>query len=178
MQLDATVGVDLDLEGWKEVDGVRDILFDVGLYENPDILTFPPVCVSFGAVSEGYCLPEEEDDAPEDSPDSTNNKRALVGRSLNNQLVSRQSETSRKYNLACDKSKQVVVLSYSDPSVLKNDVRVPIVVPSFPCPDSTEDCLPNANITVITTPAEQRAIVVNKKGQNHEELWNCKLLAL
>lgn len=173
------VGVDLDLEGWEEIDGHRKTLFDVDIYEKPDIFVFPQVCLGFDDVAPGYCLggkKEEDDEDDDDDPGHyVRGRRARIPRTLSPALSPRQDpDTGREpIPLKCDKKKAVQILKYPSPIELAKNTAVPIFVPNIPCGEASEDCWPNANITVITEPLEQRAIV-DQTGLLDQEKWACK----
>jgi len=67
VSLDISLGVEVSLEAWGEVDGKRKTFFDVDLYENDNIYSFPSICKSWGGddgEAEGSCAidlePEDE----------------------------------------------------------------------------------------------------------------------
>ncbi|KAG5296640.1 hypothetical protein I7I48_05528 [Histoplasma ohiense] len=176
IKLDVMVGVDLDLEGWEEIDGHRKTLFDVDIYEKPDIFVFPQVCLGFDDVAPGYCLggkKEEDDEDDDDDPGHyVRGRRARIPRTLSPALSPRQDpDTGREpIPLKCDKKKAVQILKYPSPIELAKNTAVPIFVPNIPCGEASEDCWPNANISVITEPLEQRAIV-DQTGLLDQEKW-------
>lgn len=180
MSIGATVGADLDLEGWKELDGGRDTLFEVDIFEKPDIFTFPPVCLSFGDVSDGYCLPQElpELDDDDDSDDGGNFKRDDEQPTrTTNELAPRQAK-DRDYKLDCETNKQAYALDYPKPTTLINHTAdpIPIIIPDVPCADAAENCEPNdGKPKVVTTQDEQqRAAVVLDLEYGEKEKWHCR----
>ncbi|PGH09671.1 hypothetical protein AJ79_05637 [Helicocarpus griseus UAMH5409] len=176
IRLDVMVGADLDLEGWREIDGDRKNLFDVDIFEKPDIYVFPQMCLAFGDVAPGYCLggqPEEDDEDDDDDPSHfVRRRRKLPTSPIYQGLKRRQDEDTGRdpIPLGCDKSKTVKILKYPGPTDLAQNTAVPIFVPNIPCGEASEDCWPNANISVITTPAAQRAIV-DQTGLLDQEKW-------
>ncbi|PGH08063.1 hypothetical protein GX51_01505 [Blastomyces parvus] len=176
IKLDVMVGADLDLEGWREIDGDRKKLFDVDIFEKPDIFVFPQLCLGFDDVAPGYCLggkKEEDDEDDDDDPGHyVRGRRARLPRTLSPPLSPRQDpDTGRDpIPMKCDKTKAVQILKYPSPVDLAKDTRVPIFVPNIPCGEASEDCWPNANISVITEPLEQRA-VVDQTGLLDQEKW-------
>ncbi|OJD13258.1 hypothetical protein AJ78_06265 [Emergomyces pasteurianus Ep9510] len=176
IKLDVMVGADLDLEGWREIDGDRKTLFDVDIYEKPDIFVFPQLCLAFGDVAPGYCLggkKEEDDEDDDDDPGHyVRGRRGRIPRTISHGVSRRQDpDTGRKpIPLKCDKSKTVQILKYPGPVDLAKNPAVPIFVPNIPCGEASEDCWPNANISVITEPLEERAIV-DQTGLLDQEKW-------
>lgn len=181
------VGADLSLEGWKEVEGDKDKLFEVDIFNKPDIYTFPTVCFSFGDISEGYCLPEEAPQGGDDVDEPDVVERSvddgdaddIVERS--NELAAR-SHKGKKYKLGCDPDKIVRAPPYPAPSELTKYTGtppIPIIVPDVPCADAEEDCKPNTGITVTnTTDRDMTAVIDNtfkKKNEPESQMrWNCK----
>ncbi|KAK2789135.1 hypothetical protein FQN53_002359 [Emmonsiellopsis sp. PD_33] len=182
IKLDVNVGADLDLEAWREIDGDRKTLFDVDIFEKPDLYTFPQVCLAFDDVAPGYCLggqPEEDDEDDDDDPDHFVKKlrgiRGMSTRPLDYELTPRQDPDTGRNPIAvkCDKSKKVTILKYPGPTELATDKdeKVPIIVPEgISCGEASENCDPNVNITVITDQDGQRAIV-DQTGLLDQEKW-------
>ncbi|EGE78391.1 hypothetical protein, variant [Blastomyces dermatitidis ATCC 18188] len=176
IKLDVMVGADLDLEGWREIDGKRKTLFNVDIFEKPDIFVFPQLCLGFDDVAPGYCLggKKEEDDEDDDNHPGhyVRGRRARIPGTLSPPVSRRQDpDTGRNpIPMKCDKKKTVQILKYPSPVDLSKDTRVPIFVPDIPCGEASEDCWPNANISVITVPLEQRAIV-DQTGLLDQEKW-------
>lgn len=173
------MGADLDLEGWREIDGKRKTLFDVDIFEKSDLYTFPQVCLAFGDVAPGYCLggqPEENDEDDDDDPGHyVRRRRGRTVRTIAHGLSSRQEPDKQRdpIPLKCDRAKTVQILKYPSPVALARNTAVPIFVPNIPCGEASEDCWPNANISVITDPIDERAIV-DQTGLLDQERWACK----
>jgi hypothetical protein len=62
--IDATVGAQLLIEGYAEVGGVLDELLTVPLFSDPDIFSFPEVCIPFSAEEGNVCpfIPDTDDE--------------------------------------------------------------------------------------------------------------------
>lgn len=190
VSLEADVGVDLSLEGWKELDGDKDKLFGVTLFETDDLYEFPELCLSFDDVSEGYCAGEEEDDDDDDDDDDdaldkrseditptnviTTPSKTSVG------LVSRQNtDSSRKpYYVSCDgsKSSPISVLRYPGPGEIRLDTDVPIIKPKATCGSRESNCPPEATgLDVVTSPETARAFVQDDTDSPSERRrWSSK----
>lgn len=187
MKIEAMVGADLDLEGWKEVDGNKEELFEVNIFEKPDIFTFPPVCFSFGEISEGYCLPKEPAEDDDDDVDLAGNFRRdyeqptgteqpALTRTIN-ELVPRQGLDGRVYPIKCNSSCKAKLLSYPYPTELDQYVEtpIPIIIPDVPCADAEGDCKPNTGITVKTTKDKNAVARIDNTSGNEKRAkrWNC-----
>jgi hypothetical protein len=160
--VEATVGANLALEGWKELDGDKDELFGVDLFDKDDLYVFPQFCFSFGGLSEGFCLAEE---SPEDDDDEDDDDR-LAGRAINGtdgHLLARQGPMGdRTISLDCDNKKEHAwpVLQYPQPATLREDGSIPIAKPNVPCEKSKENCdIKEADITLIWDDMTQRSVV-------------------
>lgn len=70
--IDATVGAELLLEGYAEAGGSLDELLTVTLFSDPDIFSFPKVCIPFSA-EEGNVLPFIPDTDDEEVYDQIEN---------------------------------------------------------------------------------------------------------
>lgn len=186
VKIDSTVGANLALEGWAEVDGDRNTLAQVTLVDAPDLFTFPQVCLAFGELSEGYCLAEGDAEEEEDSTGSNNNKRAALPApsktetgmitTARHHLEPRQSaDESRSYQLACDKDGEYIfnALRYYPPSRIRTNTNVPIIKPDVECAESN-DCVPDTGITVIKDIKQDRAVVRKDNGdKNKPRMWAC-----
>ncbi|KAL2808272.1 hypothetical protein BJX63DRAFT_436259 [Aspergillus granulosus] len=171
IMVEATVGANLALEGWKELDGDKDELFGVDLFDKDDLYVFPQFCFSFGGLSDNFCLAEEsleeedDDDDDEDDDDRSPNKRAID--IIDHRLFPRQNSDrqNRTVRLACDNVKKaaehpIQLLDYPRPANIRLDTDVPIAKPTVPCWKSEKNCpIKNATVTIITTDLEERAIV-------------------
>ncbi|KAL2783974.1 hypothetical protein BJX66DRAFT_344471 [Aspergillus keveii] len=162
IMVEATVGAKLALEGWKELDGDKDELFGVDLFDKDDLYVFPQFCFSFGGLSEGFCLAEE---SPEDDDDEDDDDR-LAGRAINGtdgHLLARQGPMGdRTISLDCDNKKEHAwpVLQYPQPATLREDGSIPIAKPNVPCEKSKENCdIEEADITLIWDDMTQRSVV-------------------
>ncbi|KGQ02180.1 hypothetical protein PAAG_11136 [Paracoccidioides lutzii Pb01] len=182
VSIEAKVGVDLGLEGWKELDGDKEKLFDVTLFKKDDLYTFPRICLSVDKLSPGYCYAEEADEDYDKTEDDEEGElkrrgRAIAIRNTRFDLASRQAPGDRKYYALCDSSKAntIPVLQYHGPTELKDNVKIPIIVPEVPCPDNSEDCEPDTSIAILQgdDTADERAIVQtdNADGDYTKRKW-------
>lgn len=182
MSIEAMVGADLDLEGWKELDGDRNTLFEVDIFENPDIFTFPPLCLSFGDVSDGYCLPKKVPQEADDDDEGNLKRDHEQPPRTTDALVPRQAVDPKRdpFPLGCNSSMEVPVLRYPGPSDLGHysDEPVPIIFPSVPCADAAKNCRPNSAITVMTTQDEDQGAAIANTATNKSNpqylQWHCK----
>ncbi|KAL4879335.1 hypothetical protein BJY04DRAFT_229120 [Aspergillus karnatakaensis] len=172
VNIEASIGANLKLEGWKELDGSKDILFDATLFEKEDLYEFPQFCLSFSELSEGYCLPEDpvpgEENVEEDEPADSLAVRSTADISIH---VKRQRPSNRDpIYLTCGTGKDhsYRVLRYNGPSVLKTNNDVPIIHPKVSCKPSETDCLPNTDIEVLT---DQGRAAVFVKRQGDKRTW-------
>ncbi|KAL3480821.1 hypothetical protein BJX99DRAFT_254154 [Aspergillus californicus] len=179
VKIDSTIGVNLALEGWGEVDGDRVTLADVTLLDAPDLFTFPQVCVAWADLSEGYCLEEdaedEKDQAETESNSTANEKRDLAitrttSTEVSHYLETRQSVTRRNYTLACDADGdyRFFVLRYPPPGQVRENPKVPIIKPLVSCSDTAKDCVPDTGVEVITTDMTDRAVVRRENADSNE----------
>ncbi|KAL2858471.1 hypothetical protein BJY01DRAFT_230672 [Aspergillus pseudoustus] len=190
VKIDSTVGVNLALEGWGEVDGDRVTLADVTLVDAPDLFTFPQVCVAWGGLSEGYCLAEEaeeekdDDEAESNSTTTTKKKRAApptettdsdltatrTRSEIAHYLAPRQSASDRDYTLSCDTAgdHRFFALNYPGPRDVRENTKVPIIKPLVSCSDTAKDCVPDTGIEVVTTNMTDRAVVRRDNGSRKE----------
>lgn len=192
VKIDSTVGANLALEGWAEVDGDRNTLAQVTLVDAPDLYTFPQVCFAFGDLSEGYCLAERDAEDEESSTGSNNNNKrgaALpapsktepdsITTTTEHHLKPRQSiDKNRSYQLACDEEGKYIInaLKYYPPSSIRTNTNVPIIKPGVECAD-TKDCVPDTGITVITKNKQDRAVVRKDNNDDNEpRMWACMSL--
>lgn len=161
--MDASLGASLVLEGYDEVDGEKNVFLQLPLFSDPDIYTFPELCLAFSTISSGYCYAPLYGDDPETTDGTTVvtwEKRDLV--SLEERDLS--TRTNRSYTLKCDAAPKqyIYVQKYPSPQVLKSVPGVPIIEPLIRCED--DDCPPEKwKIQEATDPS-----VVTEKG------WNCK----
>ncbi|KAL4935925.1 hypothetical protein BDV06DRAFT_233838 [Aspergillus oleicola] len=146
VNIDASVGANLALEGWKELNDDRDTLFTAILFEKDDLYEFPS-CLFFGTPSEGYCLPELPEDGmlheelSEEEIAEDEEMGELSTRSLDIvELKKRPSGQGYKYK----------VLRYNTPTALQTEVTVPIVIPLISCNPGERGCVPNTGIDVLT----------------------------
>ncbi|KAI9369062.1 hypothetical protein BJX61DRAFT_180761 [Aspergillus egyptiacus] len=179
--LDASVGADLSIEGWKEVDGDRDTLFGVTLFETDDLYEFPQLCLSFDDVSVGYCPGEVEDDEEDDDDDDEDEEDALNKRSdgilphkmplipskTTDDLVPRQEPTGPNpvgspLYAACGtgRSSPIRTLEYPRPTAVRLDTGIPAIQPKATCAPRESACPPEATgLDVIKGPVEDRAFL-------------------
>ncbi|KAL3446136.1 hypothetical protein BJX65DRAFT_319041 [Aspergillus insuetus] len=191
VKIDSTIGANLALEGWGEVDGDRVTLADVTLVDAPDLFTFPQLCVAFADLSDGYCLAEEAEDEideaeGESSPnnrkrddlsiiaiESTKTTRDLTVTStdeFSHYLAPRQSASRRGYNLACDPDgdHRFFALNYPRPGAVRTNTKVPIIKPLVSCSDTATDCVPDSKVEVIKTNMQDRAVVRSDNSNSSE----------
>ncbi|KAL3455622.1 hypothetical protein BJX64DRAFT_294884 [Aspergillus heterothallicus] len=193
VKIDSTVGVNLALEGWAEVDGDRVTLADVTLLDAPDLFTFPQVCVAWGGLSEGYCLAEEAEDEKDEEDTETEasnkKKRAAIAApptetdtgndsdlsatetsAISHFLAPRQSPSDRKYTLTCDTNTdhRFAALNYPSPAQARKNTDVPIIKPLVSCSDTARDCVPDTGVEVITTDVTDRAVVRRDNANSNE----------
>ncbi|KAF1810764.1 hypothetical protein P152DRAFT_515569 [Eremomyces bilateralis CBS 781.70] len=154
VSLDVDLGAELELEGWTEIDGKRNVLFEVDLYENDQLYQFPVLCLGLGESNDGTCsvIIEEEDqewwDNEIDSPIT-----ALAR--LRRQTVRRRSAIAKRapkrgYYMTCDKSSRqykIEMKDYYGPEHLAGlynagTSEAPILLPGVdPCgDDKSSDC--------------------------------------
>ncbi|KAI9369634.1 hypothetical protein BJX61DRAFT_549462 [Aspergillus egyptiacus] len=182
IMVEASVGASLELEGWHELDGDREELFDVDLFTKDDLYVFPQFCFSFGGLSDGFCLAEEsleeeEEDEDDDDDDDDDDDRAAEKRAIqqtDRRLSTRQDpdRQGRTVRLACDNEQRaaqhpIQLLDYPRPADIRTDTDVPIAKPTVPCWKSEKNCAPkDADIVIVTEDQEERAIV-----EEHNRDW-------
>ena len=170
VDIGASVGVDLGIEAWKELDGDKDSLYEATLFEKPDLFEFPSLCMGSDEVSEDYCPAEPDPDDVDEVPvppeleESESTKRDLDGFS---ELAKRQGKSSRTAMYATcarkDEKWPIVVLDYKGPEELKLVKEVPIFKPAVHCaPKTRRRCRPDTKITKITGDSQQRSTVRNQ----------------
>ncbi|KAL4898655.1 hypothetical protein BDV59DRAFT_206929 [Aspergillus ambiguus] len=163
--VDASVGANLALEGWKELDGDKDTLFGVSLFDTDDLFEFPQLCLGFEETSDGYCPGEEDVEWATDASLGTANKRSTFEEpptKTSHALLPRQSQSSRRpYHVECDASKTypITVLNYPQPGSIRLNTDVPIIKPQVTCAPMADDCEPYADNEIIWGPASDRAFV-------------------
>ncbi|KAL5339944.1 hypothetical protein BJX70DRAFT_397184 [Aspergillus crustosus] len=177
VNVDASVGANLKLEGWKELDGSKDILFDATLFEKEDLYEFPQFCLSFGELSEGYCLPEapEDDDVFEElteeeiAEDDEMGEPLLIRSTTDlSTYVKRQRQSSRKrifLDCGTGRDYKYRVLQYNGPTALQTNVNVPIVLPEVSCNAGERGCVPDTGIKVLTT-NDRAAVFIKEDGDS------------
>lgn len=156
--MDATLGASLVLEGYTEVEGVKDVFLAVTLFEDPSLYTFPQLCVGFGTISPGFCYTQIYDIDSDDDPGTevvTWERRDL------------STQGDRSYTLKCDVAPKhyIFVQKYLAPPALKTKPGVPIIEPLIGCNDN--DC-----------PPEKWAIQEATDPSVVTEDWNCRLIHL
>ncbi|KAI9367152.1 hypothetical protein BJX61DRAFT_547760 [Aspergillus egyptiacus] len=179
VNIEASVGANLMLEGWKELDGGRDILF----YSNRKTYTSSLISASPLASSQKATVsvrnPKrgwmgfEELDPEEITEDEEMGE--LAARSMDvTSLTKRQRQSSpNKIFLDCGGGTQLKyrVLNYSTPYLLHDNESVPMVVPLVGC-GQQKDCVPNSGIRVLTNehgkPPRAAAFV---KGDDERRTW-------
>ncbi|KAF9888514.1 hypothetical protein FE257_008621 [Aspergillus nanangensis] len=155
IMVESTVGASLALEGWKELDGDHDPLFEVELFKKDDLYVFPQFCFDFDTVTSGFCLAEESDEEliEEEANAVAERKRDTTA------LVSRQDPDKERKPIypECDKTAAsgadkhpVLVLQYPRPAAMRDDEGVPIAVPSIPCSKDSGPCKPSdGDVTIV-----------------------------
>jgi hypothetical protein len=149
VKLDASVGAQLVLEGWDEINGAKDVFLTVDLFNSPTIFSFPELCFSFGSASPGTCsdVPDDDNEAQyEDNEVVSGEKRKRSGGCLiprddftkRGELVPRAPNRRRNpYHLTCDKTSEalIYVQQYPGPTKVKNDPNraAPIMEPGIAC---------------------------------------------
>ncbi|KAL4925696.1 uncharacterized protein BDV17DRAFT_300217 [Aspergillus undulatus] len=177
VNIDANVGANLVLEAWRELSDNRDTLFTATLFEKDDLYEFPQSCLSFGTLSEGYCLPELPVDGmlyeelTEEEIAEDEEMGELTARSLGMiDLEKRQRQHSRRpiyLNCGSGEDYKYKVLRYNSPTALQTEVTVPIVIPLVACSPGTRGCVPDTDIEVLTQEdglVPRAAVFVKEEG--------------
>lgn len=150
VSLDIWLGAELALEGYTELDGKRNELFDVDLFVSDEIFHFPVICKSFGDAPPGSCAVDVPADDLEWYENEVTNDGALPSRrrrslptpeesvvaapkDLSRRRSVLEKRAGRTYNLDCDAGKKhtIVLKDYPVPKEIRDDGNTPNPVPLF-----------------------------------------------
>ncbi|KAH8816950.1 hypothetical protein F5884DRAFT_665295 [Xylogone sp. PMI_703] len=173
VKIDASLGADLLLEGWDEVNGDKDVFLSVHLFDDPDVYTFPEVCFGFDFATPGSCIfvpdsGEEEVYAEIEIESGLNKRNALLmpqiysrGLDERSRLMPRAPNRKRGYTLACDSGKTqiIYVQTYpTGPTARNRDTSrlLPIMEPQIPCgetvcPPALWETIESSNPSIVTS---------------------------
>ncbi|KAF2748758.1 hypothetical protein M011DRAFT_457470 [Sporormia fimetaria CBS 119925] len=158
VSLDVSLGAELELIGWNEIDGKRNNLFDVDIYENEHVYDFDPLCFAFGDAKPGSCSLRPDVEYEDDMLDRMTKRSGYIGgpsaRARN--VVERQEMgimgRPRKYALDCAPAGRtdwdVIIQSYPSPAEIIRDrdqagrpapSGVPALFPLIACSATDDD---------------------------------------
>ncbi|KAF2686047.1 hypothetical protein K458DRAFT_402587 [Lentithecium fluviatile CBS 122367] len=174
VSLDIDLGAELELTGWTEIDGDKNVLFEVDLFKKDDIFEFPPFCLGLGSDNPGSCsavIDEEDAEWYNNEVDDPVTALARLRRIPLRRMLAQRRPVPRRsisapptptlekrarrsgYYMSCDSKKnyRIYMKDYNGPEHLAsaynaNPTGAPIMLPGIdPCgDDDSMDCLKNA----------------------------------
>lgn len=184
VKLDIWLGAELALEGYTELDGKRNELFDVALFVSDELFHFPVICKSFGDAPSGSCavdVPAEdlewyENEVTNDGGLPSRRRRSLSSSAdtvvaelidLSRRRAPLEKRAGRKYVLECDagENHKIVLKDYPYPKDIRDAGKTPNPVPLFDpqikCGDTDiAKCKPQFwDVLEVTVPADIDKIV-------------------
>jgi hypothetical protein len=154
--IDATVGVELVLEGFTKASSVEHSFLNVPLFNDFSIFDFPPFCIPFGSVT-GVCLytPQSAEDAAYMASEDSG------GVAERSELVARSSPNYKRnpYWISCDPARtEIRVQMYPSPYTIGRStkkytgvpiIKIGIIVGVNRGPPYLASLLPHANFPYL-----------------------------
>jgi hypothetical protein len=173
VQLEVDLGAELELEGWTELDGKRNVLFDVDLFKKNDIYEFPPLCIGLGSDNPGTCLayPRAGDQVWWDNEvklDNETDTTALSLRRRQEEPEEPEERNGRGYKMNCEGSTtdpKIVLIDYPSAGELFGLGKSPVLEPGIPRCGTTkyEQCTKDKWFVKPPSPPNRKNFIYNGK---------------